>query len=80
MRDESDHVRDIHHGHGGFSTEYNLPIHIYSPVSRPTHDLRRNSDSEEEESHIQNLATDDTSGRSATVFPEERFAQEVPKK
>ena len=57
MREESDHVGDIHNGHGGSSTEYNLRIHLPMPVRQSAHDLGRDSDSEEEESHIPNLAT-----------------------
>ena len=72
VRDESDNVRDMHNGHAGSSMEYNRPVRLHSPVRQAIHDLRRNSDSEEEESQIPNLATDDTLERNAIVFPEER--------
>ena len=80
VREESDDVRDSHNGHGGFSTEYTLPIHLSSSGRQTAPDLQKNSDSEEEESQIPNLATDVTPERSTTVFSEERLAQEVPTK
>ena len=80
VREESDDVRDSHNGNGGFSTEYTLPIHLSSPGRQTAPDLQKNSDSEEEESQIPNLATGVTPERSTTVFPEERLAQEVPTK
>ena len=80
VREESDHMRDIHNGHGGSSTAYNLPIHLPSPVRQTAHDLRKNSDSTEEESQMPNLATVDMQAGSTAVFREERFPQEVPTK
>ena len=59
----------MHNGHGGSSTEYNLPIRLHSPVRQTTPDLRRNSDSEEEVSQIPNLATDVSSREVPSYSP-----------